>query len=85
MPLFKDDKFGKDREDFSGRPWTKEFMDRGRPEALVAVRKGFALLERLLADGRDWILGSKEVSLGDLEGESLAWNTFLLQPITSSQ
>ena len=70
LPLLKDPKFTKDREDYTGRSWTKENMDRGRPEALVEIRRAFELLETtLLADGRDWILGTEGPGLGDIEGE----------------
>ena len=70
LPLLKDPKFTKDREDYTGRSWTKENMVRGRPEALVEIRRAFELLETtLLADGRDWILGTEEPGLGDIEGE----------------
>jgi glutathione S-transferase len=69
MPLLKDPKFQKDREDFSGRPWTKENIDKNRPEALVMARKGFVLLEGLMKDGRDWVQKTKEPTLADIEGK----------------
>lgn len=65
----KDSRFTKDREELSGRPWTKENIERMRPEALVEIKKGFELLETaLLADGRDWILKTTSPSLADIEG-----------------
>jgi glutathione S-transferase len=70
MPLFKDPKFAKDREDLTGRSWSKEQIDSNRPEALVAVRNAFKLLETtLLADGRSWILKTDKPSLADIEGK----------------
>ena len=69
MPLLKDPKFGKDREDFSGRPWSKEVIDRNRPEALVAIRKAFGVLEKLMSDGREWVTKSKTPTVADIEGE----------------
>lgn len=71
MPLsvFKDETFAKDREQFSGRPWNLEAMEKTRPEALVYVRNAFAFLENLLADDREWILKTKQPSLSDIEGK----------------
>ncbi|KPI41644.1 uncharacterized protein AB675_8991 [Cyphellophora attinorum] len=68
-PLSKDKKFQKDREEFSGRPWSKEAVDRNRPEAVAAMRNYFRFMEStILEDGRDYILGTKEPSLADIEG-----------------
>lgn len=70
MPILKDPKFAKDREQFSGRPWNGEMIDRNRPEALAYVRGAFSFLENtLLADGREWILKTKQPMLADIEGE----------------
>jgi glutathione S-transferase len=69
LPLLKDPKFQKDREDFSGRSWSKPDMLRNRPEAEVHVRDAFAFMETtLLADGRDWVLKTDKPSLADIEG-----------------
>jgi glutathione S-transferase len=69
MPLLKDPKFSKDREDYSGRPWSKEKILENRPEAMAHVRNAFNLLETtLLADNRDWILKTEKPSLADIEG-----------------
>ncbi|KAL0258201.1 hypothetical protein SLS55_007374 [Diplodia seriata] len=68
MPALRDPKFAKDREDFSGRSWSREAMQRARPESVVYVRDAFALLEHtLLADGREWILKTPAPSLADIE------------------
>lgn len=69
MPLLKDPKFTKDREDYSGRSWDKDEIEAFRPEALAHIRSAFDLLETtLLADGRDWILKTDRPSLGEIEG-----------------
>ncbi|CAL8577198.1 hypothetical protein XPA_003042 [Xanthoria parietina] len=68
MPLLNDPKWVKDREDYMGRSWGKEDIARGRPEALAHLREAFELLEStLLADGRQWILKTKQPSLADIE------------------
>lgn len=68
-PLAKDKTFQKDREDFSGRPYSKEAVDRNRPEAVAAMRNYFNFLEStILADGRDWILKTDNPMLADIEG-----------------
>ncbi|KAF2086351.1 glutathione S-transferase [Saccharata proteae CBS 121410] len=68
MPALQDPKFSKDREQFTGRSWNKEELERGRPESVVHIRDAFELLEStLLADGRDWILKSAKPTLADIE------------------
>ena len=70
LPLLRDPKFQKDRQDFSGRSWDKSKQDALRPEALANIRRGFDLLEStLLADGRDWVLKTDSPSLADIEGQ----------------
>lgn len=69
MPLLNDPKFTKDREDYTGRSWSRAAILKGRPEALVEVRSAFELLERaLIGDGRKWILGNEGPSVVDIEG-----------------
>jgi glutathione S-transferase len=69
LPLFKDPKFTKDRQQFSGRSWNKDETEAMRPEALVELKGAFAFFEEsLLADGREWILNTKSPSLADIEG-----------------
>lgn len=76
MPLFKDPKFTKDRQQFSGRSWNKDEMEAIRPEALVEIKGAFAFLEEsLLADGREWILNTKNPSLADIEGIQIPWQS----------
>lgn len=69
MPLsvFKDAKFAKDRGQMTGRPWNMEVMEKFRPDALAYVRSAFSFLEKLLADGRQWIISTSEPSLADIE------------------
>lgn len=70
MPLLNDPKFTKDREDYSGRSWSKEQIAANRPEALAAIRNAFKFLETtLLADGRSWVLKTQEPTLADIEGK----------------
>jgi len=77
MPLFKDDKFTKDRESYTGRSWSKDAMEAIRPEALVELKIAFTFMEDvLLADGREWILKTQQPSLSDIEA---AWPFHWLQ------
>ena len=72
MPLLRDPKFVKDREDYTGRSWAAEDVKAMRPEALTHVRDAFSFLETgLLSDGRDWILKTRSPSLADIEGQVL--------------
>ncbi|ETI23372.1 hypothetical protein G647_05173 [Cladophialophora carrionii CBS 160.54] len=68
MPLLNDPHFTKDREDYSGRSWSKEQIEANRPEALASIRSAFNVLETtLLADGRDWVLKTDHPTLADIE------------------
>ena len=66
-PLLKNPKFTKDRESFTGWSWDFDEYARVRPEALVCMRQAFELLEDVFSDGREWVLGTKTPSLGDIE------------------
>jgi len=69
LPLLNDPVFTKDREDYTGRSWAKDNLEKNRPEALVAFRRAFEILENtFLADGRDWILGTSSPTTSDIEG-----------------
>lgn len=71
MPLLKDPKFTKDREDYTGASWSQENRKAVRPEAIAHIRDAFEFLETgLLADGREWILKTEKPSLADIEGQS---------------
>ena len=65
--MIKDPKFKKDREDYAGRSWQESDIIEQRPEALAAVRGFFGFLEEgALADGREWIGGTKAPSMADI-------------------
>ena len=68
LPLMKDPKFVKDREQYTGRSWSEGNVRALRPEALVHLREAFEFLETgLLSDGRDWILNTEGPQLADIE------------------
>ena len=72
IPLIKDPQFKKDREDYAGRSWQESDIIEQRPEALAAARGFFGFLEEgLLADGREWIGGTKAPSMADIHCEFL--------------
>ena len=80
-PVLRDPKFVRDRADMvatkaeSGAgarpnpsPVSPEALAAVRPEALVEIRATAELLETtLLADGRDWVLGTPGPKLADIE------------------
>ncbi|EKD13711.1 uncharacterized protein L3040_005668 [Drepanopeziza brunnea f. sp. 'multigermtubi'] len=68
LPIMKDERFKKDREEFSGTSWDATSREKERKEALVDIKRAFELLETtFLGDGRDWVLATKGPSLGDIE------------------
>lgn len=74
MPLLRDPKFIKDREEYNGRSWGQDDIKAMRPEALAHIRDAFEFLENgLLADGRQWILKTEKPSMADIEGMSLVF------------
>ncbi|KAG9652291.1 hypothetical protein KCU95_g8435, partial [Aureobasidium melanogenum] len=70
LPTMKDEKFLKDRADFTGTSWSQDARKKGYPEALAHIRHTFDILEALLADGRQWIGATDKVSLADIHA---AW------------
>jgi len=61
-------KFVEDRQKLMGRKLTAENMEAGRPDGAQHLQQVFDMLEcTFLADGRDWILDTKEPSLADLD------------------
>ena len=67
-PAIKSPAFLKDRSDLMGAPFTKEFLEKLRPDALVAIQAMFDFLENvLLKDGRTWALDTSAPSLADVE------------------
>lgn len=74
MPLLKDRKFTKDREEYTGRSWSQENIKAMRPESVTHIRDAFDFLENgLLADGRQWILKTEKPSMSDINGMSYSW------------
>ena len=71
LPLMKDKAFLRDRADFFPQP-SKGAADSyalKRAEALTAVRDAVEMMETtILADGRDWVLGTETPRLADVEG-----------------
>ncbi|KAF2179380.1 hypothetical protein K469DRAFT_694078 [Zopfia rhizophila CBS 207.26] len=68
LGVMKDPKFRNDRESLTGRPWSVDALERGRPENVAYIRNCFEFLETtLLADGRDWVLKTERPSLADIE------------------
>lgn len=69
MPLLKDERFRKDREDFTGRRSGPETQARGRPEAVLGMREAASVLENeAFADGRQWVGGKEGPGVADIEG-----------------
>ena len=70
LPAMKDEKFQKDRAQYTGRVWQLDRIERARPEALSEIRLGFDFLENVMfQDGRKWILNTDGPSLADIEGK----------------
>ena len=68
LPLVKNPTFIRDREDYSGRAFSKSEFSKAQPEALAYIRGAFGSLDvGLLADGRSWILGTEKPSLADIK------------------
>ncbi|GAB7357755.1 hypothetical protein MBLNU459_g0406t1 [Dothideomycetes sp. NU459] len=70
LPLCSDPGFIKDRTELWGYDWTPAEQDKRRPKGLTNLRANFDLLEDLLSDGRDWVLGSPSPQLADIHA---AW------------
>jgi glutathione S-transferase len=67
--LLQNKVFLDDRQKLSnGRRMTKEAMEAGRPDGMQHIRQVFDLFETtFLADGRDWVLGTKEPTVADID------------------
>ncbi|KAK1767507.1 hypothetical protein QBC33DRAFT_515055 [Phialemonium atrogriseum] len=81
LPMWSDPAFIEDRADLVGGRGllTAEALAAARPEAINEVKNVFELLETtLLADGREWILGTEGPSLADIEAVwPLHWSTLI--------
>lgn len=70
FPLLRDEKFQKDRAKLFPPPSNSNKGDGKlvRPEAITHMRHLFDVVEALFADGREWVGGTPQPSLADLEG-----------------
>ncbi|KAI5796263.1 hypothetical protein DFH27DRAFT_502126, partial [Peziza echinospora] len=93
LPVLKDEKFLKDRRDFSGNPgaFDAAVMEKGRPEALAQIRNYFHFVEHsLLSGNKKWVLGGDSPSPADIMAIfTLDWaltmpNTLLSPPTSTS-
>ncbi|CAD0109238.1 unnamed protein product [Aureobasidium uvarum] len=64
--------FLNDRSEGLGRPFRIEDMIKERPESYGYIRSMFQTLESFLEDGRDWIVGSANPSLADIDAVYIA-------------
>jgi hypothetical protein len=71
----------KDRFDGSGGMFTKEALVENRSWCLSQIRLFYTFLEKLLADGREWILGGSSPSLAELHaGWVYDWGLGMADP-----
>lgn len=68
FPLLRDEKFQKDRAQLFPPSPVKTEGKLVRPEAITHMRHLFDVVEALFADERDWVAGTSQLSLADLEG-----------------
>jgi glutathione S-transferase len=69
--LLSNKAFVDDREKLTGKRMTKEVIQAGRSDGAQHMQQAFDMMEStFLADGRDWVLGTKEPSLADIDA---AW------------
>ncbi|KAL5406608.1 hypothetical protein PMIN06_001890 [Paraphaeosphaeria minitans] len=67
--LLSNKMFLDDRQNLmGGRRMTAEVMEAGRPDGLQNIQQAFEMLETtFLADGREWVLGTKEPTVADID------------------
>lgn len=67
--LLKNEMFLDDRQKLmGGRRMTAEAMEAGRPDGLQNIQQAFELMETtFLADDREWVLGTKEPTVADID------------------
>lgn len=65
-PLVQNEVWMKDRFEGSGGQFTKEKLVENRAWCLSQLRLWFGIVEKFLADGREWILGTEKPSLSDI-------------------
>ena len=68
FPLLQHPNFFQDRAGFLGDDWKLDDIRILRPEGIVHMRQCFEIAESLFTDEREWVAGTKELSLADLEG-----------------
>lgn len=68
LPLYREE-LVKDRTELWGLDFSAEARAQRRPRALAAMRTHYTLLEDLLSDGSQWILGTDSITLCDIHGE----------------
>jgi glutathione S-transferase len=78
-PSLRSKAFLEDRKDFFGKNWTVNDAARQRPEGLAHVRQCFDIAESFFADGRQWVAGTQQLTLADLEGECCNMNVISAQ------
>lgn len=67
----KDPAFQKDRSEFFGANYFKgDAWKEGKKEGLTHMRHAFKIIEALLQDGREWLAGTPNLGIADLECES---------------
>ncbi|KAK5727118.1 hypothetical protein LTR15_003010 [Elasticomyces elasticus] len=76
-----DSKFVKDRAGFYGKQWNIHDTVKHKPENMAHLRQCFEIAESLFVDNRDWVAGTSNPTLADLEGVwASMWITSDLQP-----
>ncbi|KAK5685235.1 hypothetical protein LTS10_003312 [Elasticomyces elasticus] len=81
-----DNKFVKDRAGFYGKQWNIHDTAKHKPENMAHLKQCFEIAESLFVDNRDWVAGTSNPTLADLEGNvsccawSFAWILSDLQP-----
>ncbi|KAI5357769.1 putative glutathione S-transferase, Thioredoxin-like superfamily [Septoria linicola] len=69
-PLVQDPIWMKDRFDGSGGQFTKEALEENRAWNLSQARLYWGMVERMLTDGREWMLGGEKPGLAEIHA---AW------------
>ncbi|ETN45738.1 uncharacterized protein HMPREF1541_09571 [Cyphellophora europaea CBS 101466] len=71
LDAVRDKTFINDRTELWGRDWAVDHQDSLRPEGLAVLRSNVQFLETtVLEDGREWVLGGKDMTLADIHA---AW------------
>lgn len=65
-PLMKNEVWRKDRFDGSGGGFTKQALLDNRPWSISQLRIYYGIVEKMLKDGRQWILGGENPGLAEI-------------------